>query len=306
MPKKASNKVSMVNELAGKSELYKLYETDQVITWCAGCGNYQIQNALKRALTLENFGIKDVLFVFDIGCNGNGSDKIGGYTFHGLHGRSIPAAAGAALANPKLKVIASGGDGATMSEGINHLVHAVRSDYPMLFIHHNNSNYGLTTGQASACTRKGFPMNSSPDGNLLDPMNPIEFVLGLNPSFVARSFSGNIKHMTNVFREALRHKGFAYVEILQTCPTYNKATPQKWYLERTKYVEELKGYKPNNIEKAKQIVHDMDNEIYLGVIFKNDKTQNYYEKLAYRKDLITTPVEEVKPYPIKKLMEEFS
>jgi 2-oxoglutarate ferredoxin oxidoreductase subunit beta len=303
MPK--TTKKSDTTLLGEKSELYKLYETDQVITWCAGCGNYQIQNALKRALTLENFGIKDVLFVFEIGCNGNGSDKIGGYTFHGLHGRAVSAAAGASLANPKLKVIASGGDGATMSEGINHLIHAVRSNYPMMFIHHNNLNYALTTGQASSTTKRGFPMNGSPDGVLIDPMNPTEFVLGLNPTFVARSFSGDIKHMTKIMREALKHKGFAYVEILQVCPTYSKATSQKWYLDRVKYLEDLKGYKPNNIEKAKKLSHDMDNEIYLGVFYKDEEQPNFYERLEYRKNLQTTPVQEVNSYPINNLLNEF-
>jgi len=303
MPK--ITKKSDTTLLGEKSDLYKLYETDQAITWCAGCGNYPIQNALKRALTLENFGIKDILFVFEIGCNGNGSDKIGGYTFHGLHGRAISAAAGASLANPKLKVIASGGDGATMSEGINHLIHAVRSNYPMMFIHHNNLNYALTTGQASSTTKRGFPMNSSPEGVLIDPINPTEFVLGLNPTFVARSFSGDIKHMTKVMREALKHKGFAYVEILQVCPTYNKATSQKWYLDRVKYTDGLKGYKPNNIEKAKKLSHDMDNEIYLGVLYKKEDQPNFYERLTYRKDLQTTPVQEVNHYPINDLLNEF-
>jgi len=303
MPK--NTKKSVLELLEERSELYKLFETDQAITWCAGCGNYSIQNALKRALTLEGFGIKDILFVFEIGCNGNGSDKIGGYTFHGLHGRAISAAAGAALANPKLKVIASGGDGATMSEGINHLIHGVRSNYPMMFVHHNNLNYALTTGQASATTKRGFPMNGSPDGALIDPINPTEFVLGLNPTFVARSFSGNIKHMTKIMREALQHNGFAYVEILQVCPTYNKATPQKWYLERVKYLEDLKGYKPVNIEKAKKLAHDMDNEIYLGVFYKNNEQPNYYERLIYRKDVKTVPVEEVNHYPINDYLKEF-
>lgn len=294
-----------LKHLFDNKETYLEYENEEVITWCNGCGNYQIQNALKRALTLENIEPHEILYCFDIGCNGNGSDKIGGYTLHSLHGRVISSAAGACLANPKLTVIASGGDGGTMSEGINHLIHAVRSDYPMIFILHNNHNYGLTTGQASATTPKGFPMNGSPDGVFIEPMNPSEFVLNLNPSFVARSFSGDVKHMTKVLRKALNHNGFAFIEMLQVCPTYNKATPQKWYWDRIKYTDDLKNYRADDLKKAKKIVEDFEKDIYLGVLYQDKKRKNFLEKLPNRKDIKTAPVEEVKHYSISSLLKEF-
>lgn len=154
--------MNVIDTLGSKAKEYMQYETEEVVTWCGGCGNYAIQNALKRALVLEGKAPKDVLMCFDVGCNGNGSDKIEGYTIHGLHGRVLPLAAGAKIANPDLTVIASAGDGATFSEGINHLIHAIRNDYPMLFLLHDNQNYALTTGQASATTPKGCTMNSSP------------------------------------------------------------------------------------------------------------------------------------------------
>ena len=296
---------TVLKNLSKKKDTYVKYENSQVITWCHGCGNYNIQNALKRALTLENFEPHNILYCFDIGCNGNGSDKIGGYTFHGLHGRVISVAAGAAVANPKIKVIASGGDGGTMSEGINHLIHAVRNDYPMLFLLHNNHNYGLTTGQASATTPKGFPMNGSPDGVIIDPMNPTEFVLGLNPSFVARTFSGDIKHMTKVLRKALNHKGFAFVEVLQVCPTYNKATPQSWYWDRIKYTDDIKNFKPNNLKKAIKLSQNIDKNIFLGILYEDQKRESFIEKLPNRKNIKTAPVDEVKHYSISKLLKNF-
>jgi 2-oxoglutarate ferredoxin oxidoreductase subunit beta len=305
MPKTNDEKKKLVKDLEKKQEVYKLYESDEVLTWCHGCGNYMIQNALKRALTLENYKPDEILYCFDIGCHGNGSDKIGGYTFHGLHGRVISAAAGASLANPDLKVIASAGDGGTMSEGINHLVHSVRSNYPMLFVLHNNHNYALTTGQASATTPKGYPMNGKPDGVLIEPMNPTRFVLGLEPTFVGRSFSGDIKNMTKVFRAALKHKGFAFVEILQVCTKYNDATPQDWYWERVKYVDDLKKYNASDLKKAKEITEDFEKEIYLGVLYQNKKQKNFYEVQPNRKDIKTTPVEEVKHHSITKLLKEF-
>lgn len=294
----------VLKDLGSNKNTYVDYENEEVITWCNGCGNYQIQNALKRALTLEGYKTNDILMCFDIGCNGNGSDKIGGYTFHGLHGRSLPLAAGAAMGNSKIKVIASGGDGGTMSEGINHLVHCVRSEYPMLFILHNNHNYGLTTGQASACTPQGYEMNGSPDGQLLEPMNPTEFVLNLNPSFAARTFSGDVKHMTKIFQKALNHKGFAFVEVLQVCPTYNKATPQDWYWERIKYLEDLKNWKADDLKKAKKYVGDFEKNVYLGMFYENKDAVNYVHKLPYLKDYEGNPADEVKYFNISKLLKD--
>jgi len=292
------------NTLADRKAEYLAYEGNEVITWCAGCGNYGIQHALERALVLEGIKTRDVLFCYDIGCNGNGSDKIasgGGYTLHGLHGRVIPAAGGAAIANPKIKVIAEAGDGATMSEGVNHLVHGVRSNYPMVFILHNNENYGLTTGQASATTRKGQPMNGSPDGVIAEPMNVCDFVLGLHPTFVARSFSGDVKHMTDVLRAAIRHNGFAFLEIMQVCTTYNHATPLEWYHERVQYLKNT----PKTIEAARKAAADMENKMNIGILYQDKKSVNYLGLLKNREGIATAPVDEVRKYDIKELLKQF-
>src|SRR3989338_6065342 len=259
-----------LHDLIARKKEYLALETEQKMTWCGGCGNYAIQNSLKRALALEGLGVRDITLFFDIGCNGNASDKFHAYTFHGLHGRVIPVAAGAALANRCVKAIAFGGDGAIMSEGVNHLVHAVRSDYPMLFILHNNQNYGLTTGQASSTTRKGCKMNGSPDGVLLEPMNPSEFVLGLNPTFVARTFSGDAKHMTNILRQAIAHDGFAFVEVMQACPTYNKSTPNEWFWEKVVYTEDMKDYDVTDIWAAKKAAHDIYEKMVLGILYRDE------------------------------------
>ena len=243
-------------------------DVDWKTTWCGNCGNYGIQNALKRVFALENLGVKDVIMCFDVGCSGNGSDKIKLNTVHGLHGRVLPLAAGVKLANPSLKVVASAGDGATMSEGVNHLVHAVRNDYPVMFVLHNNENYGLTTGQASSTTKKGVKMNASPLGVFVDDLNVCQFVLSLKPSFVARTYSGRIDHMVEVFRQAINHKGFAFVEVMQACPTYNKSTPDEWYEERFVDVEGL-DHDVQDIWKARKLVDDLHEKIAMGVLYKN-------------------------------------
>lgn len=294
-----------LKELAKRKKEYLELETEQKMTWCGGCGNYAIQNALNRALAMEGYGVKDFVMFFDIGCNGNASDKYHAFTFHGLHGRVIPAAAGASLANPKVKVIASGGDGAIMSEGVNHLVHAVRSDYPMLFILHNNQNYGLTTGQASATTRKGCAMNGTPDGVLLEPMNPAEFVLSLHPTFVARTFSGDTKHTTAIFQKALKHKGFAFVEVMQTCPTYSKATPNEWFWDRVMYTDEMKDYDVTDIWAAKKAAHDIYEKMVLGILYQDESRENFYEKMPSRSGVHTLPIDEVRYYDVSLLMQKF-
>lgn len=271
-----------MDELAKRGKEYLKYESREVMTWCGGCGNFGIQNALKRALVLEGVAPKDALMCFDVGCNGNGSDKIHGYTIHGLHGRAISLAAGAAVANPAMKVIASAGDGATFSEGPNHLIHAVRSNYPMMFIHHNNENYGLTTGQASALTRCGEKMNGTPGEVALEPINPLDFVLTLKPSFVARGFSGEVERMTEIFRAGLKHEGFAFVEVLQSCPTYNRATPDHWYTQRVKRIEDLEGYDKNDIWQARKLVQDIDDEIYTGVLYEDPLRVEFMASQKYR------------------------
>ncbi len=294
-----------INGILDHQDVYLDFEeSDEKLTWCSGCGNYGIQKAVFRALTLENIPVKDAFFCYDIGCSGNESDKHGGNTIHGLHGRVLPLAAGAVLADHRKKVIATAGDGATFSEGINHLVHTIRNDYPVVFVLHNNENYALTTGQASSLTREGQKMNASPDGVFAAPMNACHFALSLNATFVARSFSGDVKHMTAILQQALRHNGFAFVEIMQVCPTYNKTTSQEWFLERIKYLEEQTEYDKMNIDEARKVSQDLEENITMGVLYDNP-VGNFIERLPQRRDKQTTLVEEVAPHDVTKLLATF-
>lgn len=274
-------------------------------TWCTNCGNYGIHAAVKRALVAENIAPCETLLCFDIGCHGNGSDKIGGYRAHGLHGRVLPFAAGAANANRKVKVIAFGGDGGTLGEGVNHLVQAIRGNYDVTFILHNNLNYGLTQGQASPTTKPGMKMNSSPDGITSEMLHPMRFVLSLPPSFAARTFSGDVKHMTKTIQAGIRHKGFSFIEILQSCPTYNKATPHEWYQSRVVDVDQVKNYQPQDIVAARQIAEDIEHQIAIGVLYQDHAAKPFMERQANRLELSTELVEEVQTYPTAKLFDVF-
>ena len=296
---------SQLQELESKVKEYLAFESPNIHTWCSGCGNFGIFNALVRALVLENIAPHQCLLCFDVGCNGNASDKINANTIHGLHGRVLSLAAGCAIGNHKLPVIAIGGDGGTFSEGINHLIHAVRNNYNFVFICHNNSNYGLTTGQASATTRKGQVMNGTPGEVVVEPLNAAEIVLSLDPSFVARGFSGDVEHLTELIRRGLNHKGFAFIEVLQTCPTYNKATPQSWYWPRIKKVEEIPRYDNTDIWQARKVAADLDEQIAVGLLYYNPNKPDFLSLQKNRQQRSTSLVEEVQQFPISELLEEF-
>lgn len=281
------------------------FSSKNIFTWCTNCGNYGIHAAVKRALVSLNIKPCETITCFDIGCNGNGSDKIGGYGFHGLHGRVIPLACGAEMANSENTVIAFGGDGGTLGEGVGHLVHGVRGNYNVTFILHNNLNYGLTKGQASPTTRKYMKMNSSPDGQTSDLLHPVRFVLSLESTFVARTFSGDVHHMTKVFTQAIRHQGFSFVEVLQSCPTYNKETPHEWYQERVFDVSTVNGYDPSNRMQALQVGEDIEEKIAVGVLYQDTKSIPQLKRQFNRVDYKTELIEETKQYSIAELLEDF-
>jgi 2-oxoglutarate ferredoxin oxidoreductase subunit beta len=281
------------------------YQHENQCTWCDGCGDYGIWTAVKRALVELKIAPHEVLLCYDVGCHGNMSDKLQGYRFHGLHGRVLPFAAGAKLANPRLPVIAQGGDGASFSEGVSHLVHSIRSHYPIVFILHNNANYGLTTGQASALTWQGQPMNSSPNGIPEHTLPSMDFVFSLEPTFVARGFSGNIDQMTEILKEAIGHRGFAYVDFLQACPTYNRFATHEWLMQNVRDVRGIKGYDVHDREKARAAAVNTSAGITTGVLYQNENEPNFYERLVPRQKLQTVPVDEVKKYDVTAYMKEF-
>ncbi len=279
------------------------YYSQNAYTWCTNCGNYGIHAAVKRALVAEGIRPCQTLLGFDIGCNGNGADKIGGYRYHGLHGRIISFAAGAACANRKLTVIAFGGDGATFGEGIGHFVHAIRANFNMTFVFHNNLNYGLTTGQASPTTKPGMKMNASPDGITSEPVHPVRLALSLHATFVARSFSGDVKHMTQTLQSALKHPGFSFVEILQSCPTYNKATPHEWYQQRVYDVQSQPGgYDASDWLNALKTAEDLEEHIATGILYQNANSVPFMEKQANRLGAQTELVEEVAAQPLDAIL----
>ncbi len=278
------------------------YHSDNRCTWCDGCGDYGIWSATKRALTELGIPPHGVLLCYDVGCHGNGSDKILGYRFHGLHGRVLPFAAGAKIANMNMPVIAFGGDGASFSEGIGHLVHAVRSNYPIVFVLHNNANYGLTLGQASSLTWQDQKMNTSPNGIPEHTLPSMDLIFSLQPTFVARGFTGNIAQMTEILKAAIAHRGFAFVDLLQACPTYNHFATHDYLLTHCTPVE---NHDTSDFVRARQLAVDTSEKISTGILYQNEDIPNFYERLVPRQGKTATLVDEVERIDISGFMERF-
>lgn len=281
------------------------YNTTVQPTWCPGCGNYGVWNSLKQALVGLNLEPHQVVLTYDIGCSGNMADKVNSYAFKSLHGRTIPVALGVKLANPNLKVISIGGDGGIMEEGINHLMWAARSNYDITVIMHNNQRFGLTTGQPTTTTDKNQPGKTAPWGVVEDSILPAHVALISKATFVARGFAGDPQHLTKLIKDAVKHRGFAFLEVLQPCVTFNKYNTFDWFRKRVYKLEDKKNYDTSNWEKAFEIATDWEEKIATGVIYKAKRSVPYSLRLPHRKDKKTTLVKEVKKYPIKGFIEEF-
>lgn len=197
--------------------------------WCPGCGNFGILNSLKRSLIECNLDPKDVVIVAGIGCSGKTPQWLNTYSIHTLHGRALPVATGIKLANSDLTVIVTGGDGDGYGIGMGHFIHAMRRNIDLTYLVHNNQVYGLTAGQTSPTSDKGFVTKSTPFGVIEVPVNPLALAIESGATFVARGYAGDIIHLSGLITQAIRHKGFALVDILQPCVTFNHKNTYDWF-----------------------------------------------------------------------------
>lgn len=250
-------------------------------TWCPGCGNFSILTALKKALIELNLEAKDVVIVFGIGCSGNMADFIKTNGFHALHGRAIANAIGIKLANHRLKVIVTGGDGDLYGEGFNHLLAAARGNHDISVFVHNNERYSLTTGQTSPASKKGTVGKSTPQGVIEEAINPLALAISANASFVARGFAGQSKELVELMKQAIMHEGFALVDILQPCPSFNKTQDNQWYIEHTQTLKA--DYDLSDREQAlKQVLKK--EPIELGVFYQDQGRLAYHQELQQLTD----------------------
>jgi len=247
-------------------EDYGTYET----AWCPGCGNFALLKAVKQALVAAELEPHQVLFVSGIGQAAKAPHYLNANVFDGLHGRSLPVATGAKLANPELTVIVESGDGCSYGEGGNHFLAAIRRNIDVTMLVHNNQVYGLTKGQASPTSSEGFITKAQPEGVASAPFNPVAVAVAMRAGFVARGFVGMTDHLSGLIQKALAHRGFSLVDVLQPCVSFNKVNTFAWYKKRC---YELSGtYEPTDWETAMRLSQEWGDRIPLGVIYENDRT----------------------------------
>lgn len=280
------------------------FNTNRKPTWCLGCGNYGIWNSIKRAFV--NLGLKnhEILIVFGIGCSGNGVNFINTNAFHALHGRSLPVATGAKLANHKLNVLAMAGDGDGVGIGGNHFIHSCRRNINITYIMHDNRTYGLTTGQTAPTSDKGYKSKSTPLGVIESPVNPIALALSSGATFISRGFSGDVKHLTYIFESAIKHNGFSFIDVLQPCVTFNRKNTYDWYRGKVYKLEDQKNYKKEDIFSAfKKAKEDEEEKIPIGIFYQQEKpTYEDSLKQIERKPLVDHVISDV---DINKLLNNY-
>ncbi len=245
-------------------------EGPQKVTWCTGCGNYGILAALKKAVLELDIPVHNLVISSGIGCSGKAPHYIGGLnSFHNLHGRPIPVATGIHLANKDLEVIVHTGDGDCLGEGLSHFVHAARRNVNLAVFIHNNGVMGLTKGQFSPAAPRGYVSNTSPPppGAPMDPANPVALAITAGATYVARGFSGDQKALVNLMVDAVKHRGFAVVDILQPCVTWNRQLTWKFYNENT-YSLQDNGHDTSNRVAALEKALSMEGKIPIGVFYK--------------------------------------
>jgi 2-oxoglutarate/2-oxoacid ferredoxin oxidoreductase subunit beta len=259
------------------------YNTEVENHWCPGCGGYGTLQVLKQTLTNLKIKSEKLAIVYGIGCSGNMNTQIKAYIYHTIHGRTIPTAIGIKLANPKLTVIAVGGDGDMLGEGLGHLPHAARYNHDITALILNNQTYSLTTGQTSPTTPVGNKTITDPEGVTALPLDPIALSLASNASHIARTFSGNPTHLQKTLSAAITHPGFSLIEILQPCISLNKINTFAWFRERAKVLENT----PQSIPEAMSLAPWTDDTINLGE-FRNAPRPVYSPKKNQQPESFST------------------
>lgn len=249
----------------------KLFLLAEETAWCPGCGNFGIINSLSDALDGLGLRPQEVLYVSGIGQAGKTPHYIKGNVLNTLHGRTLPTATGAKLANSELTVIAIGGDGDGYAEGGNHFLHALRKNVNITYLVHDNQVFGLTKGQASPRTDLGMVTGTTPAGSAYEAFNPLAVAISLNGGFVARSYSADREHLVKTLQAAINHEGFAFVDILQPCVTFNKVNTYQWYRERVYDLNADPDYDPSDQKMAWERSWEWGDKIPIGIFYQKQR-----------------------------------
>ncbi len=275
------------------------YNTGRTPAWCPGCGNFSILKVFKEVYAELGIEPHQFVIVSGIGQAGKFPHYLKCNTFNGLHGRALPAATGVKLANHEMLVVAEGGDGDCYGEGGNHLMHAIRRNIGVKLFVHDNQIYGLTKGQASPTSTEGMVTKNQPFGVLSEQLNPMALAVALDCSFVGRGYVGEQEHLKGLIKEAIAHKGFSLVDILQPCVTFNKVNTYQWYQQRVYRIEST--YNPEDRVEAFRKSLEWGERIPIGVIYRNNRL-SLEERIPVIKD---SPLvkQAIIPEEIKKTLE---
>lgn len=275
------------------------YKTTVHNDWCPGCGDFGILNAIQMALSEMQIPRHKAVIFSGIGCSGKTPHFINVYGIHTLHGRVLPFAQGAKIANPDLEIIAVGGDGDGLGIGAGHFVGAGRKNVDIPYLIFNNEVYGLTKGQASPTLRLGEKTKSLVSPNTSNNVNPIALAFVSGFTFIARSYSYDVKHLKDIIKRAVTHKGLAFVDVLQPCPTYDDIHTREWFQGKNKmepnvtrpriYKIEETGYNGTianeseineKMSKILEFSTEWGDKIPIGIFYQNELVPSYHERIA--------------------------
>ena len=257
------------------------FKSDYPNHWCPGCGNFGILDALQSALTGMNLSPHDILIISGIGQAAKTPHFLECNCFHSLHGRALPVATGAKLANHDMTVLVSTGDGDCYAEGGNHFMHAIRRNIDVTLLVHNNGVYGLTKGQASPTAREGMVTKSQSEGVIAAAFNPLAAALVLGAGFVARGFSGDGDQLEALIQAGIRHQGFALIDILQPCVSFNRVNTHKWYKERVEKIDD--AHDTNERHAALDLSMRENDRILTGIFLRRERAR-YTDRMDALKD----------------------
>ncbi|MBT2689849.1 2-oxoacid:ferredoxin oxidoreductase subunit beta [Bacillus sp. ISL-47] len=250
----------------------KDYRVDIKPNWCPGCGDFSVLAAIQRAAVNLKIEPEDFVLQSGIGCSGRISGYLNVYGMHSMHGRALGLAQGVKLANKNLTVVCAGGDGDGFGIGLNHFVHAARRNIDITYIVMDNQIYGLTKGQMSPTSPKGFLTKSTPEGNPESPVSPIHVALSSNASFIAQGFSGNLKQITSLIEQGIQHKGFSFINIFSPCVTFNKVFTYDWFKQNLINLDNENDYDVSNRSLAFEKV-EQTNGFITGVIYRKERKE---------------------------------
>src|SRR5215471_11913702 len=237
--------------------------------WCPGCGDFGVLAAMQKALVELQIPNHEVITISGIGCSSNLPGYINTYGMHTLHGRALAVASGAQLANPDLKIIVTGGDGDGYGIGGNHLLHSMRRNLDVTYIVMDNQIYGLTTGQVSPSSVKGMKTKSTPTGSVENPINPIPLAIAAGATYVARGYTGQVRHLVELIKGGIQHRGFSLIDAFSPCVTFNLDNTHEFFKHRTKKLEDM-GHDPSNFAAAIERGYEWGDEIPIGLFWKRN------------------------------------